>query len=241
VIVICNGMLRSGSTLQYNVATMVLEASGRLDRVGFIGGFAKPKVRARLEAMRDAPRRSIVKTHEPPLPRDFYNDRVRVLFSYRDVRDVAASIKKKWAFGFDNILADIDAMIAIERQIRELPHALVQPYELLRTDIALAARQIALSLDVALAEAEAAVIAEALSLSSMRERLDRRARNPLVRVLTRVAGRFRVDGKTQMHDDHISASEGRDGDWVNQFNLEETRELNSRYLGWLSAHGYEAA
>lgn len=240
MIVICNGMLRSGSTLQYNVAASILEAVGPVTRGGFIGAFAKPEVRARLDALKAADGWTIIKTHEAPLERAFYDKRVRVLFSYRDVRDIAASIKKKWGYPFEQILSDIDAMIEIERGFASIPNVLVQSYDTLYDDLKLATRQIADFLDVALDGEICARIATENSVESFQKRIASRSSNPIVRVLGRVAGRFRIDPRTQMHNDHISASGGRNGDWLNKFDVAERDEMERRFGAWLAQRGYTA-
>ncbi|MBK8907403.1 MAG: hypothetical protein IPM60_05735 [Rhodospirillales bacterium] len=237
MIVICNGMLRSGSTLQYNIAAMVLETKYNLERVGFLGHLIRPKERARLEWLRQSNRWAIVKTHDPPLPQDFYTDRVHVLFSYRDVRDIAASIKKKWAYPFEQILSDLDATIAIENSFVDIPGVLVQPYDLLFADIASAARQIAHQLGVALADERVFTIADFLTAGSRQDDISGSG-YILRRLASRIINRTNYDPETLLHSDHISASCGNDGDWANQFSASEIDVLNDRYAGWLASHGY---
>jgi len=171
MIIIENGMLRSGSTLQYNIAAMVMEVQGSLYRAGFIGDFGNPVIREKLEKFKLADSWAIVKTHEAPLPRGFYDERVRVLFSYRDVRDVAASIRKKWGYKFEKILSEIDAMIEIESSFAEIPGVLVQPYDLLFHDIPTATRQIAAHLGIEITNTKVSLIARALSISTQRKRI----------------------------------------------------------------------
>lgn len=238
MMVISNGMLRSGSTLQYNVAAAVLETAGPLDRAGFIGDFAKPKMREKLDALKAADGWTIVKTHEAPLAREFYDERVRVLFSYRDVRDIAASMKKKWGYPFEQILADIDAMIEIERAFSDIPNVLVQSYDRLYDDLPAATREIAQFLDAGIDGARCEQIAGLNSVENSQRRIRTRSMNPVVQLLGRFSGRFRIDPKTQMHNDHISATGGRDGDWVNQFEAAERAEMEQRFGCWLAQRGY---
>lgn len=238
MLVISNGMLRSGSTLQYNIARMVLEARYDLKRVGFMGDFAKPKTRDRLENLRDQDRWSIIKTHESPLPRDFYTDRVRVLFSYRDVRDIAASIRKKWDHSFEEILSEIDAMIQIHAAFADIPSILVQPYDLLYRDIPTAICQIASYIGVDVNDSEVCGITDMLSVDSVCNKIEQRSKNQFIHLLGKVIGRFRIDRRTQMHENHISVSKGRSGDWINRFTAEEIAVIECRYADWLNVHGY---
>lgn len=237
MIVISNGMLRSGSTLQYNVAACVLETGGPLRRVGFLGDFGKPEIRAKLEALKAADGWTILKTHEAPLERGFYDDRVRVLFSYRDVRDIAASIKKKWGHPFVRILSDIDAMIEIERAFHEIPNVLVQSYGTLYGDLTAATLEIGQFLNVELSKADAARIANDNTVAG---RTEAHAGSPgLVRGLVNRLTRRTYDARTLLHPDHISATGGKDGDWKSQFTEAEISKLSDRFGDWLKEHGYE--
>ncbi len=182
---------------------------------------------------------TILKTHEAPLEKAFYDERVRVLFSYRDVRDIAASIKKKWGYSFDQILSVVQDMIEIDRAFDDIPGVLVQSYDTLYADLPAATREIAHFLNVKLDDEDLVRIAGALSVDASKERIEARSKNPVVRFLGRLSGRFQVDPKTQMHDDHISASGGRDGDWKNQFTEAQIITLNKRFGDWLEMHGYK--
>jgi hypothetical protein len=236
MIIISNGMLRSGSTLQYNIAAMVMETRGPLHRAGFMGDFAKPETRKKLDAMKRAADWTIVKTHEVPLPREFYDERVRVLFSYRDVRDIAASIRKKWDYPFETILSQIDAMIEIEAAFAKVPSVLVQPYELLFRDIPTATRQIADHVRVVANENDVCRIANALSLDTRRY-TTRKGGGLFSGLVSRIVKRG-FDRKTLLHADHISGSGGKEGDWANQFAESEIARLEAQYSGWLTTHGY---
>lgn len=235
MIVICNGMLRSGSTLQYNIAACAMETTGPLNRVGFLGGLDRPDARARLETLKADDAWSIVKTHDSPLEPGFYSERVRVLFSFRDVRDIAASIRKKWRHPFEQILSEIDAMIEVERQFDEIPNVLVQSYSDLFNDPAGATQQIAGHLGTALGDDDCARIVSQNAADDGLAKASSRSR-----ILTKcfqLVHRRAYDRRTLLHADHISPSGGRDGDWLNQFSPTEQATLNSRYERWLSSHG----
>jgi hypothetical protein len=227
MLIICNGMMRSGSTLQYNLAAAVLERRHRLVRAGFVGGFANSAVIARLVAMRDSEGWHIVKTHEPPLQSSFYTDRVHALFSRRDPRDIAASIRKKWDKPFRDILSDISAMVDIGQQTNDMPGVLVQDYTDLYEDLEGCVTRIAAFLSVPLTREEITAIAAEHAVERVAERLQRRRSNPFVSALRLLAARFAIDARTQLHDNHISPSAGRDGEWRNCFSQDELNVLDA--------------
>jgi hypothetical protein len=163
---------------------------------------------------------------------------VRVLFSYRDVRDIATSTRKKWGWDFDRILSEINTMIEIESLVLQLPNAVVQPYEVLFAQLPNAICRVAKFLDIALASDEVERIGETLSVDAVRSRLKRRSKGSMAHILSRLSVRFRIDPTTLLHDDHLFASAGRAWDWINQFTSAEIDTLNQRYASWLAAHGY---
>ena len=217
----------------------ILELAVDVERLEFMGDFGNDEVRSRLESLKASPGVNILKTHEAPLESAFYDENVRVLFSYRDVRDIAASMKKKWGYPFEQILAEIDAMIEIERAFSDIPNVLVQSYDMLYKDLPAAIGEIARFLAVPIDEVEIARLAAENSVETFQKRIESRSKQPLIRLLSRVSGRFRIDPKTQMHDNHISAAGGKDGDWTIVFSTEEIATLLNQYAGWLETHQYD--
>lgn len=101
-IVFCNGMPHSGSTLQYDVVRVLLEASGVADIHGFIAatpGHTNAVSDDQMAEWAAEARYHVVKTHDRhPLLRGLVpHNASRVCYIYRDLRDVAASSKR--AFG----------------------------------------------------------------------------------------------------------------------------------------------
>lgn len=227
MLILCNGMLRSGSTLQYNLAAEALEAAGPVHRVGFLGAVHEPRVERRLAAMRDSDGVHIVKTHEAPLPPAFYTATVRTLFSYRDLRDVAASIRKKWQKSFDEIVADLEGTLRIHRQIAERPGVLVQPYSLLHGDMPQALAQISHHLGVTPSPRDADAILARNALDSVVRHIEARKRNRVLALLGHFTARFDFDREKMLHNDHVSRTRGESGDWARLFTAEEIRTLEA--------------
>lgn len=238
MLIICNGMLRSGSTLQYNIVTGVFGTVSAVKRAGFLGDFADPAVRTKLDAMKAAGGVSVVKTHEPALDSAFYDSRVRVLFSYRDVRDIAASIRKKWRYPFEKILADIETMLAIQRNFESIPNVFFQSYDKLYNDLPGAIADIAAFLEVPLTSEDCSRIADENSIGSQID--SRSKRTPIPKRIGSILRRRTYDPRTLLHSDHISATNGKDGDWLNQFSDEEISFMNIRFGRWLAEYGYTA-
>jgi hypothetical protein len=231
-------MLRSGSTLQYNLAAEALEAAGAVERVGFLGDFGAREIQAALREMRDAETVYILKTHEAPLEPGFYTDRVKVLFTYRDLRDIAASIRKKWDKNFDEILSDLDAMVAIHTEIETIGGVLIQPYARLYQTMPEALDEITCYLGAVLTPQAQAGILDRNALERVSQRLSARRRNPILSLMGRLSGRFRIEAGTELHTDHISETGGRNGDWMNQLSDREIECIQRKFSPWLKMHNF---
>ena len=89
MLVICCGMMRSGSTLQYNLALELVRAFG----VGDAGGMlAQPSTLPALAAQYPGAQMCILKAHVWPeeLAEARARAPVRLIYCYRDLRDVLA-------------------------------------------------------------------------------------------------------------------------------------------------------
>lgn len=238
MIIIANGMLRSGSTLQYNLAASIIEMKRLIKRVGFFGDITRPAIRAKLERMKASDSWYIIKTHEPPLEPEFYDERVRVLFSYRDVRDIAASIRKKWRYEFTAILLDIDKMIEIEKAFSGINNILFQPYETLYFNLPAATKEISLFLNTDISDADIALISYKLSAARLVEAKSANTR-PLRGILS-LGNRKGYNAHTLLHHDHVSSSGGRSGEWMTEFSEHEIAIMNERYSSWLGSYNYRS-
>ena len=226
MLVICNGMPRSGSTLQYNLAAEALEAQGPTIRVGFLDQLRNRKTLRRIEAMRDSDMVYIMKTHDALLEPEFYTDRVKLLFTHRDRRDVAASLRKKTNKNIEEILRDLCHAEALHVQVAAVEGALIQPYKLLYEEMHNCLAQIIVHLSIHLTEEDRERILARNSLESMIGRIVTHNRKPIVAVFGMFLKRLRINSFTQLHPDHISETKGLDGDWINQFDENELFLLN---------------
>ena len=235
MLIIANGMVRSGSTLQYNLASKILATSTELHKAGFIGGYEEVENLNKVMGFRNSNSTILFKTHSLPLEVDFYNDNVRVLFCYRDFRDVAASIKKKWGWSFDVILQRLDDLITLEESIMALPNVLSQSYETLFNDMDNAIISLADFLDVSLDPKQIIAIRDESSIKAVKANIGMSLMDKVKHAITR---KVDYDAQTLLHKNHISKSNGEKGDWKKQFSDKEITILSTRYQEWLKSHSY---
>lgn len=168
LIIVC-GMPRSASTLQYQLACEVVERAGAGTRLGWDWSSAEP-------SMADQPRpMHVVKVHEPnpEFESRVAGRHVRYLYTYRDVRDAAASVAQWKGRGHGT-------PEAAQQWIRWADHfmsrqaVLVARYEDWTRDIAGEIRRVEAFLGLALSDADRRGIARALSLEGQKELIERR-------------------------------------------------------------------
>ncbi|MEX0365277.1 MAG: hypothetical protein AB3N22_04370 [Ruegeria sp.] len=223
MIVVCNGMLRSGSSLQFNLARLLVQAAGHRD---VKTAFVERPTEQDIQALVAQGRPLVLKTHHFPLHDLYQRLGVRVLYCHRDLRDVAASIRKKWNEPFDEILDDLNYMRAVQAQLGALPDGMLlsQPYALLSRHPDRAAQAIATHLDLDLTLTDIRRVADQLDLRAVQRGLSDRSR----RDWAKVNG---VDPITYFHHNHISADQGQDGTWRTQFSQAELRRLEDVIAG----------
>jgi len=73
------------------------------------------------------------------------NGYVKICYIYRDLRDVAASLKKKEKVNGKALITSLDAAIAVYNKIKDIPNVLIQ-YENIVIDIAQAIKEVVLFL-----------------------------------------------------------------------------------------------
>jgi hypothetical protein len=235
--VLCVGMYRSGSTWQYDVAGHLLERHRAAERLGFVTGdhfrpATEPPAAWRVLKAHDA--------HEA-FAAALHAGRARALYSYRDLRDVCFSLMHKFRVPFAEVTRAgglLAQCLANDAFWRAQPQVLGQRYEEIMTDPARGVAAIAAHLNLALADGEAAAVAEEYSLAANRRRtaeIADRLRAQGVD-LEGAAAAYRWDARTLLHWNHIRA--GRVGDWRRATRRQRAR-LAELCGPWLIEHGYE--
>jgi hypothetical protein len=251
MLMFCCGMLRAGSTLQYNIARLALETAAK----GVGRGYREPKDidldSAALQDWIQSDRINVVKVHSLPsmdaLSR--YRKGIRLAYIYRDIRDVAVSVRKKFKRSGADLHDAIDRALQLDARVFELRSMLgesavmVQQYERVISDLPTAIREMAAFLDVSLTVPAAQAIERSCSLEGAKAVASAAEHNKgssaLMRLLQRIGiRRASYDAQTLLHPDHISDSAGAVGIWRLQLAAEDRSFLENRYSQWLNERGY---
>lgn len=268
MLVICDGMIRAGSTLQYNVARRLAEILGV--------GIGESELKKRLDgsshitdpelfALAIDRTTYVIKIHnlkEWIYPRAFEivpAASIRVCTIYRDLRDVAVSARRKWRYTFDELLELLDEQMRDARDLDSLPvqvPVLSQYYETVMRDLPAAVRQIAAFLDLTPTDEIVRQIADECSvevalqtMTTVQERLrvavhtiGKKNSVAAHRLLTLARnGKLNfLDETTLIHYNHISRTLGASGVWKTDLKHEDARVITQRYWNWLVEKGYES-
>ncbi len=169
-LVICCGMIRSGSTLQYQIALALLERVCQVRALGFI----EPGDRLALDQV-GSHEVAICKLHhfDPEFAQLLRQGQARALYSFRDIPGIAASAMRQFKKTFREIWDD--RWLQSSAKYGDLwlaePNVYSAKYELLTQDLVEETRHIARHLGIEPTEEEILRVAAEHSPSAQRRRL----------------------------------------------------------------------
>jgi hypothetical protein len=265
MLIVCNGMIRSGSTLQYNLVRYLVETTG----LGKAKGYLRPEQLDRLKNQlefwaRDRDRLYVVKSHNMIPNYEFLleQDLVKICYTYRDIRDVAVSAKEKFTWYQEDMnFQFLDDVIANYYSLKGLPNILWQKYENMIFDLPGSVNSIANHLNLTPSEAIISYIVEECSLETSWKRVNQLQRGQRLRQVARKLLRqtkliepVKVmlensgipesiwrgydSSLTLLQEGHISNTKGKVGRWKTELSSQQVQMLEERYGNWLLEAGY---
>ena len=172
MLVFCCGMMRSGSTLQYQLAAEIVESSGLGNRMGWVdsGNIQKIKNHYLNQEMFH-----IVKCHNylDESTEIFLNGEAKAIYVYRDIRDVVVSLMNKFNLSYYEIVKRgfIETIVKAYYDWTRLENTLISRYETMIENIAQEARRIAEYLGIEISEATAKRLDQKYSLNNQIQRI----------------------------------------------------------------------
>lgn len=153
MLIVCNGMMRSGSTLQYNLVRSLIEKQGIGVGQGFVSVQSWSEIKEQLLNWSIDNKAHVIKTHDilPFSEEDqFLEENVKFFYVYRDIRDVAISMSRKLNQDIRSLLNLLDKQVEVFEHMQAMKSAYIQKYENLVLDLEGATNEIAyvLNLDV---------------------------------------------------------------------------------------------
>ena len=198
--VLCNGMIRSGSTWSYNVALKLLRVA-----VGdAVYGDYNENAAAFLESVPPAVAYRVVKCHMlDGLARTWIESgKAKVIYTCRDLADAAASFMRMFDFDFDHTFSALQGALELYRMHRESGKALILGYQGIISRPLESIASISRYLDVAVSPEIVGRIGDQTSLDSARARVTELKSGIDADKLVRF-DRFVHDRETLLNLDHI--------------------------------------
>lgn len=225
MLLLCGGMIRSGSSLQFNLAKDIAELEGGT----YIHANSDIK-RLAMDGVYDD-KWVVHKTHVFPnyLPlEEFESGNIRVVMTYRDIRDVVVSTMRFRALQFGKIIESI-VEETVDREQEWL--SLVPPrylhrtsYESIIKDPHSEVRAIGDLVEVDLSDLEVSQIADEHSLESVLDKTSKMAP-------------FSWDAHSHYAQNHIGGI--KHGQWRDELSKEQVAIVEDLVMEWLIENGYE--
>lgn len=250
-------MIRSGSTLQYNIVRLLIEKMG----LGKGEGYFLPTQIKDTEKNKlfiewcTSLELHVVKTHNggllsAELDKFAKPGTIKILYIYRDVRDVAVSLMRKENCGLEKVIDNLDNAINVYNDVVTRPNVFVQKYEEIMHDLISCVQEVGGFLEIYPSKEILNEVVQECSMSAVEEivktpqkRVKFKLRNFVKRLGLPVYYLLRIkegdyDESSLFHPDHISKDKGAIGVWKNVLNEKEKKKINTRYETWLSNNGY---
>lgn len=232
--VFCAGMIRSGSTLQFQLASSIIEATSLGRRMKYA---AESEFESVLKATPESDELKIFKAHvcTPPMANLCRSGSAVVLYCYRDIRDVAVSAMRKFSMTFESLVEArwLDQAISDFSAWTSMPRVLISKYEEMIGSIGDEAFRISGFLGAGIGNVDLKAISDDFSIPAQLERIKAlRQRYPSMIAASDIV----FDDKELLHHNHIH--KGEIGAWRSELPSVQQRFLTDRYRSWLLSTGY---
>ena len=232
MLVICCGMYRSGSTLQYQIVSELIEKFDLGERLSWKKDIDFKNIGQSLKK----DKYSVLKTH-------VYNDDilsvmdeipVKFIYSYRDIRDVVLSLGKKNGKTVDKVLENNVLSEILENDIgwRSVEPIYISRYDDLVNDLKSEIKLIADFLSIKLSDNEAEEMANIFNIQSQKEKIKKFEKSSL----TDLGDHRKFDPKSLLHNNHISS--GKVSGWIDELTFKQIAQIESKTGLWLKKYGY---
>lgn len=223
-------MIRSGSTLQYQIVSDLVERFKIGFRVGYVTEKTFPQA---YSTYGEQVGYKVIKTHvcTTQIQDLFARGEAIGLYSYRDIRDVAVSAMRKFEMSFEQLIQKKWLELSIEngalwRQQRGIS---LSKYEEMVVDLPAEIIRTAALIDIVISRYQAIDIAGEYGIEKQRARTE---------TVQKIAGaRDSFDPHTLLHYNHIFKAEI--GGWKDHLSVDQVDFLEKKFGMWLRTNGYQ--
>ena len=230
--IFCGGMYRSGSSLQYNIASEIIERlkiGSREKYYPIHEEYFKNKLNEDYKTFK-----SHILSKE--IEEEIKNNNAYVLLTYRDIRDVMASWQKKnnLIFTVEDGLKWAGNTISTFQKWENISckKKLISKYEIFSGNIKKEVTRISEFIGFDIENKIADKIEEILKVENLNKRLENLSNDQI-----EVDNNLSWDKKTLIHLNHFH--DGSIGKYKNELDIELQKMVKKEFNSWLCNHGYE--
>lgn len=232
--VFCGGMFRSGSTLQYQIVSQLIEDKGLGSRITWHA----PDDFSEIRSLHSGSSQMLAfKAHKltSEMLEEIEENGALVITVHRDIRDVVVSAMKKNDWSFRKIWRNDRLRYWTGRfdEWARQPGALICRYEDLVKDLHCVIEKIANHLGISLSRAEIESLAQEYSLENQKLRA-----NQVAMQLQMSSNSGKYDPHSLLHYNHIAA--GGIGEYRDILLPAQIRAIEDECNEWMMRWGYEA-
>jgi len=231
-------MMRSGSTLQFQIIAHLVEEAGLGKRLGWTPPPRFPEVR---EQYTDYPGWKVFKVHvcTRPMRAEFNRGNASGVYIFRDIRDVMVSAMRRQSKSFEQLWQENYIGVCLRNFYKwtRLPGVLVSKYEQMILDVPAEVSRIAAHLGIAIDDATCEKVAAEYAITKQKERIElfRSALAPEYQ-----SGQDPIfDAVTLLHINHIHS--GQTGEWKLVLSPSQISLIEGEARDWLVTNGYEVS
>ncbi len=225
-------MIRSGSTVQYQVVAELVERHQLGRRAGFVDD---QNVADILASARTTPGMAVLKSHEliPELRSALEQGNLRLFYTFRDLRAVAVSAMRKWELPFTHVISRngwLETAVRASTEIMAVPDVCLSRYEDIVSALPGEVIRWAALIGLAISPSDAFALAGEFSLEAQLSRID------LIKQQKPEGKTEFFDSRSLLHHNHIF--DGSIDGWKTQLEAWQIRQIERRFGDWLSEHNY---
>jgi FkbM family methyltransferase len=231
----CAGMIRSGSTLQYNIVAEILD----LKKLGKKLGWEHHEEFHKIKEKYEIGKVNVFKNH-------FLTDEIeeelkhtegsRLVYVYRDIRDVCVSLMEKENKTFEQVFNSKVLHNAIEQYYKIINSSLkkyIQSYEVMFLNTKREIKEVARFLNVELTTDEIETIYSKISFESQKDNIEKYKENS--EYISK--GKQKFNANTLLHLNHIK--DGGIAKYKQRLSKPQIKQLEDEFGEWLQKLGYK--
>jgi hypothetical protein len=234
-LILCCGMIRSASTVQYQVIVDLVRRNGLGQSIGFADRQSVSEVLQKLPTVVGL---AVAKTHEvfPEFDALIQQDLVSLLYTFRDLRAVALSVMRKWEIPFAHVIGRngwLDTAVASSIHWLSIPGVCASRYEDIVLSLPAEVTKWAGVLGLNITCVQAEELAKKYCIQAQQDRI----RNIRVQTAEVSEPTRYIDPESLLHHNHII--DGSLDGWKAGLEKWQIRQIESRFFKWLLDHGYQ--